>query len=194
MIEGLILVAVVILSIQIWLYNRYKTVQYARQRYDRGHLLPRLHDKNIGDESYATFVLKGGCKLKCSINETAFIQVLEVSGAAAIRLRKGPDTLEDFFFASFEIRHVEGLHPFGQYIGAVWPCSAPSFTDERSEVAGKFYLSAPAFHFLLDACEARLGVERVDRVAECSSIAAEHRVFGNCGNNCRRQTTHATEV
>lgn len=151
MIEGLILAAVIILSIQIWLYAKSKNIQYVPQRYDREPLLPRLHGKTVGQESYGTLLLTSGYELECSITETALIQVLKVFGVASITLGQGTDRIEEFFLGTFEIRHLEGLHPFGPYIGAIWPESAPSFEDEKSQVNGNFYLSARAFDFLLAA-------------------------------------------
>lgn len=46
MVEGLILLAIVVLSFQIWLYNKHKYVQL---RLDRKYRLPILHSKSIGD-------------------------------------------------------------------------------------------------------------------------------------------------
>lgn len=156
MIEALILVAVIILSIQVWLYGKTKNNQHAPQRYDRVPLLPRLLGESPGHESHGTLLLTGGCKLKCSIKETAFIQVLEVSGAASITFREGTDRVEEFFFATFEIEHLEGSHPIGQYIGAIWPRSAPSFGNEKSEVEGKFYLVG-CVSFLVDGLRDSFG-------------------------------------
>lgn len=158
MVEGLILLAVVILSFQIWQYKKHKHVQL---RYDRKYLLPKIHSKTIGDELRGTLLLKSPCKLTYSIEEAGLVQVLEMHGA--INFRQGSDGLDEYFSATFEIRQIEGLHPFGQYIGIVWPSTAPSFSDEKGRVQGEFFLSVSAFQFLLDACEARVGVERLGK-------------------------------